>query len=80
MARDLSPVEQAVLLRRDADAAYANLTAEQREEYEVGIRWLAAARQIYTGVRKRGRPPGSRNRTAEVQLDVLGGNLGGNLS
>ena len=71
MARKLSNAEQAVVARRNADALYSSLTAEERAEYTQGLRWAETLGQVYTGQKLRGRPPGSKNRAAEVEQDKL---------
>ena len=71
MKHDLTKAQEAVLARRNADALYSNLDAEGRAEYAVGMKWAAAFGEIYTGPKLRGRPPGSRNRKAEVDAPTL---------
>jgi hypothetical protein len=71
MAKQLTDVEQAVLARRNADALYSNLDAAGRAAADEGLRWLALAGEVYTGPAKRGRPPGSKNRAAEVEQESI---------
>ena len=40
-------------------------------EYTQGLRWAETLGQVYTGPKLRGRPPGSRNRAAEVTQETL---------
>ena len=60
--------EAYVIAVRNTQALWSNLSAEERKEVEDGLRWAEVFGQIYTGPKLRGRPPGSRNRLAQVPL------------
>jgi hypothetical protein len=63
-----SKAELYVLARRNADAMWSNLTAEERKEAEDGIRWAKVFGQVYTGPKMKGRPPGAKNHTAQIPI------------
>jgi hypothetical protein len=63
-----SNAEKYVIALRNAQALWSNLTAEERKEAEDGLRWAEVFGQIYTGPKIRGRPPGSKNRVAEIPI------------
>ena len=67
MAKTLSKAEAYVKAVRDCHAMYAMLSAEEREEAAVGIKWMETVGEVYVGAKMRGRPPGSRNRSAVVK-------------
>jgi hypothetical protein len=70
-----SNAEKYVIALRNAQALWSNLSAEERKEAEEGLRWAEVFGQIYTGPKIRGRPPGSKNRLAEVPVpEELGTN------
>lgn len=77
MPKELSNAEKYVVSKRACDAQYAMLTAEERAEADSGLRWLAVVGKIYTGPAMRGRPPGSKNRKAEVAPATEGNMLDG---
>jgi hypothetical protein len=63
-----SNAEKYVIALRNAQALWSNLSAEERKEAEEGLRWAEVFGQIYTGPKIRGRPPGSKNRLAQVPI------------
>ncbi len=66
MPKELTNAEKYVVAKRDCDARYAMLTAEERDEAAQGLRWLGVVGEVYTGEKMRGRPPGSKNRKADA--------------
>ncbi len=66
MGKPITNAEQYVIAKRAADALWSNLNAEEREEAAQGVRWLELVGEVYTGEKRRGRPPGSKNRAAEM--------------
>ena len=70
MAKSLTNAQNYVKMKRDTDAAWSNLTAEERAEAEIGLAWLEAMGEVYVGAKRRGRPPGSANRTAEISAPL----------
>jgi hypothetical protein len=63
---NLSPAERYVKARRDLDLMYSKLTAEERAKAAEGLAWLERMGSIYVGPKKRGRPPGSKNRKPDT--------------
>lgn len=63
-----SKAELYVLARRNADAMYSNMTAEERLEADIGMKWAAYLGQVYTGPKMRGRPPGAKNHAARIPI------------
>ena len=63
-----SNAEKYVIAVRNAQALANNLTAEEWKEAKEGLHWAELFGEIYTGPKLRGRPPGSKNRRAEVPI------------
>ena len=68
---DMTNAEKYVRDKRDLDAQWSNLTAEERAEANVGLKWLTLVGEIYTGPKLRGRPPGAKNKQADVPKEEV---------
>ena len=62
----MSAAEEYVIAYRNTQALWSNLSTEERKQAQEGLRWLEVVGEVYTGPKLRGRPPGAKNRKAQV--------------